>query len=279
MTTASDNVALLKVSGAQVIYPNGTVALRCADLSIRAGEFLVLLGPSGAGKSTLLRCLNGLVRLSAGSLKTGDLGPVESREVLRAHRKRTGMVFQQHQLIGRLSALDNVLTGRLGYHGALRTLFPLPRVDRLIALESLARVGLLQYALTRADQLSVGQQQRVGVARALAQRPRIMLADEPIASLDPAAAVQVLSLIHDVCKADGIAAVVSLHQVELARRFADRVIGIHAGSVAFEGAPAALDSSALERIYGGAHADATGSGYHSGPQSEVAGEPAAALAA
>lgn len=277
MTAASDSEVVLNLSRGQVTYANGTAALRSVDLSIRAGEFLVLLGPSGAGKSTLLRCLNGLVRLSAGSLTAGDLGPIESREVLRTHRKRTGMVFQQHQLIGRLSALDNTLTGRLGYHGALRSLFPPSRADKLIALESLARVALLQYALTRADQLSVGQQQRVGVARALAQRPRIMLADEPIASLDPAAASQVLSLIHDICKADGIAAVVSLHQVELARRFADRIIGIHAGSVAFEGTPAALGPAALERIYDGSHSIAESSG-HPAPQSEVVREPAALTA-
>ena len=279
MTTASDGKVLLSISRAQVTYPNGTVALKATDLSVRAGEFLVLLGPSGAGKSTLLRCLNGLVRLTCGELSAADFGPIENREALRAHRKRTGMVFQQHQLIGRLTALENVLTGRLGYHGALRSFFPLPREDKRIALEALARVALIEYALTRADQLSVGQQQRIGIARALAQQPRIMLADEPIASLDPAASAHVLTLIHDICKADGIAAVVSLHQVDLACRFADRIVGIHAGKLAFEGKPDALDAVALERIYGGARADATVSAHRAAPQTGSSVETASALAA
>jgi phosphonate transport system ATP-binding protein len=176
------------------------------------------------------------------------------RAALRQLRMRAAMVFQQHQLIGRLSALDNVLTGRLGFHSGLRTLLPLPREDRLIALEALERVGLLDFALRRCDQLSGGQQQRVGMARALAQRPRVVLADEPVASLDPSTAQRVLALIHDVCQSAGIAAVVSLHQVDLARRFADRVVGLSAGRVVFDDAPAMLDAGALERIYGAAPA-------------------------
>src|SRR5262245_43610239 len=242
--------AVVRVRGACVTYPNGHDALHAVDLHVEAGEFLVLLGPSGAGKSTLLRSLNGLVPLSAGQAEADDIGLLAGAAALRAFRKRTGMVFQQHQLIGRLSALANVLTGRLGYHGALRTLLPMPRADKLIALESLDRVGVLEYALRRVDQLSVGQQQRVGIARALAQRPRLMLADEPVASLDPATAMRVLALIHDVCKADGIAAVVSLHQVALARRFADRVIALAGGRVLFDGPPGLLDEAALARLYG-----------------------------
>ena len=241
---------LLRLRGAAVTYPNGRRALVHADLEVTAGEFLVLLGPSGAGKSTLLRGLNGLVPLTEGTLEADDLGIVRGAAPLRALRKRTGMVFQQHQLIGRLSALANVLMGRLGYHSALRTLLPLPRADKVIALHALDRVGLLDRALNRVDQFSGGEQQRVGVARALAQQPRLVLADEPVASLDPATAAHVLTLIHDVCKADGIAAIVSLHQVALARRFADRIVGLAKGAVVFEGRPDALDTSALTRIYG-----------------------------
>ena len=245
----------LDIQGAQVVYPNGHVAVRPTDLSLRSGEFVVLLGASGAGKSTLLRALNGLVPLSGGMLVSLQQGPIRDRRALRTHRKATGMIFQQHQLIGRLPALDNVLTGRLAYHSSLRSIFPLPKADRLIALQALERVGLLDCALKRVDQLSGGQQQRVGIARALAQRPRIMLADEPVASLDAANAQRVLSLIHSICKADGIAALVSLHQVDLARRYADRVIGIRAGSLVFAGPAERLDALALERIYGGsAHA-------------------------
>ena len=247
-------MTVLSLHAASITYPDGTQALQATDLDIAAGEFAVLLGTSGAGKSSLLRCLNGLVPLSGGTVEAATLGVVRDRAAWCALRKRTGMVFQQHQLIGRLTALDNVLTGRLGYHGALRNLFPLPRADKLIALECLDRVGMLDCALRRVDQLSGGQQQRIGVARALAQHPRLVLADEPVASLDPATAAQVLALIHDVCKADRIAALVSLHQVELARRFADRIVGLRGGAVVFDGAPSALDDAALARIYGpGAH--------------------------
>lgn len=240
---------VLALERARVVYPNGVVGLDGIDLECRAGEFVVLLGPSGAGKSTLLRTLNGLVPLTAGVLKGEGEAVIADRALLRAHRRRTAMVFQHHQLIGRMTALDNVLTGRLGHHGGLRAVLPLPRADRLIALDALARVGLLDRALTRADSLSGGQQQRVGLARALAQQPRILLADEPVASLDPATARHVLKLIHDVCKASGIAAVVSLHQVELARAFADRIVGVRAGRIACDGPPAALDGATVDHLY------------------------------
>jgi phosphonate transport system ATP-binding protein len=159
------------------------------------------------------------------------------------------MVFQQHQLIGRQTVLKNVLTGRLGYHSSWRTLLPLPAADRRFALDCLERVGLLQCALRRADQLSGGQQQRVGIARALAQAPSLILADEPVASLDPETARKVLTLLYDICRTDGIAAIVSLHQVDLARDFADRIIGIADGAVAFDGPPDDLSESLLDRIY------------------------------
>ena len=241
---------VLAARGLGVAYPNGHRALHPTDLHVAQGEFLVLLGPSGAGKSTLMRALNGLVPPTEGDVWLQDVGVARNRPALRQLRLRAAMVFQQHQLIGRLSALDNVLTGRLGFHSGLRTLLPLPREDRLIALEALERVGLLDFALRRCDQLSGGQQQRVGMARALAQRPRVVLADEPVASLDPATAQRVLALIHDVCQSAGIAAVVSLHQVDLARRFADRVVGLSAGRVMYDDTPDALDAGALERIYG-----------------------------
>ena len=159
------------------------------------------------------------------------------------------MVFQQHHLIGRLTALENVLTGRLASHGTLRTLLPLPRSDRMIALEALERVGLADRALHRADQLSGGQQQRVGIARAITQRPEIILADEPVASLDPETSVKVLGDLHRICREDGITTIVSLHQVELARRFADRIVGLANGHIVFEGTTAELGSANLEKIY------------------------------
>lgn len=249
MTNTATHHSVLSLHHARVVYATGTIGMERTTLSVKAGGFTVLLGPSGAGKSTLLRALNGLVPLSEGTLHAEGGEPILDREALRAHRLRTAMVFQQHQLIGRLTTLDNVLTGRLGHHNSLRTLFPLPQRDRRIALEALDQVHLLDRALTRADQLSGGQQQRVGLARALAQEPHIILADEPVASLDPATARHVLALIRDVCRARGIAAVVSLHQVDLAREFADRIVGVRAGRVVFDGAPPALDENAARHIY------------------------------
>lgn len=248
MTTHTAN-SVLSLQDASVVYNAGVVGMENTSVSFTAGEFVVLLGPSGAGKSTMLRALNGLVPLTQGTLHTQGGKPIAGNTALRAHRRRTAMVFQQHQLIGRLTALDNVLTGRLGHHGGLRAMFPLPRHDRLIALNALDQVQLLDRALTRADRLSGGQQQRVGLARALAQEPHIILADEPVASLDPATARHVLALIHGVCKAQGIAAVVSLHQVELARVFADRILGVRAGRIVFDGAPSGLDDAAVQHIY------------------------------
>ena len=242
---------MLSIYDLQVTYPGRLTALNPTSLTFDQGEFSVLLGPSGAGKSTLLRCLNGLVRPTNGQVVSTAHGDIHSGSVtLRRHRAATGMVFQHHHLIGRLTALANVLVGRLGHHSALRSLLPLPLADRRIALEALERVGLLDRALTRVDQLSGGQQQRVGIARAVAQQPRLILADEPVASLDPATAARVLDLLRTICKADGITAVVSLHQVDLARGFADRVIGLQAGAVVFDGTPDQLCEASLERIYG-----------------------------
>jgi phosphonate transport system ATP-binding protein len=240
---------MIELREVSVIYPTGQAALRAASVAFSAGQFTVLLGPSGAGKSTLLRCLNLLTRPSCGTVRAEDLGALEDRRLLRAHRRRTGMVFQQHHLILRHSALRNVLMGRLGYHGIWRSLFPLPARERRVALECLERVGLLHKALERAENLSGGERQRVGIARALAQGPRLILADEPVASLDPATAHKVLGLLHRVCKEDGITAVVSLHQVDLARAYADRLIGLNQGRVVFDGTPDGLAPEALGSIY------------------------------
>ncbi len=241
---------MIRVEGLEVVYPNGTRALAPVSLEFDPGAFTVLLGASGAGKSTLLRCLNGLVRPSAGRVVAADAGDIARGAALRRHRRRTGMVFQQHQLIGRVSVLGNVLTGRLGYHSWLRTLLPFGRAERLAALAALERVGLLETALRRADQLSGGQQQRVGIARALVQQPRMILADEPVASLDPATAERVLAQLAAICREDGLTAIVSLHQLEFARRFADRIVALAGGAVVFDGPPAALDAAAIGRIYG-----------------------------
>ena len=245
MNDQRERAVALRLIAAGVVYPNGTRALHPTSLDFAEGAFTVLLGPSGAGKSTLLRSLNGLVPLSEGHVETIRLGVVRGTRGWREHRRSTGMVFQQHQLIGRLTAFANVLTGRLGHHSTLRSLLPLSPAEKHLALDALERVGLLEFALRRADQLSGGQQQRVGIARALAQAPNLILADEPVASLDPAPSER------DICRQDGLSAIVSLHQVDLARQFADRIIGIGGGRVVFDGPPKDLDEAAIRRIYGG----------------------------
>lgn len=246
---------MLTVEGVTVSYPNGALAIDAVDAKFQAGELVVLLGPSGAGKSTLLRCMNGLIRPTRGDVKVDGLGSIfQSGRALREHRRRTGMIFQQHHLIGRLTALQNVLLGRLGHESPLRSLLPFSRADRVIALAALDRVGLIDRALERADRLSGGQQQRIGIARAMAQEPTILLADEPIASLDPASAERVLSDLRRICKEDGITAIVSLHQIDFARAFADHIIGLSAGRIAFQG-ETPLETADLDRLYGRAAAD------------------------
>ncbi len=247
--------AALIAEAVEVVYRGGARGLHATSLAIEAGQFVVLLGASGAGKSSLLRTFNGLVQPSAGRVHVPGLGSLDRPRVLHEHRRRTGMVFQQHHLIGRLSVLDNVLMGRLGDHRSLATLLPWSRCEKERALAALERVGLLEHALRRADELSGGQQQRVGIARALVQQPRLLLADEPVASLDPATAERVLCLLHVICKSDGLTAVVSLHQVHFARQFADRIVGLAAGRVVFDGVAADLSEAAVRSLYGTARPD------------------------
>ncbi|MGD1948888.1 MAG: phosphonate ABC transporter ATP-binding protein [Leptolyngbyaceae cyanobacterium] len=230
-----------------VTYANGVTALKSVSLQLNRGEFAVVLGSSGAGKSTLLRTINYLTPPTQGRITVDELGDLSNPQVLHLHRQRTGMIFQQHQLIERQSALQNVLMGRLAYHSFWRSLLPLPQTDQQIALDCLERVGLIDKALTPVRSLSGGQKQRVGIARALAQQPQLMLADEPIASLDPASAHKVLSLLHTICKTDGIAALLSLHQVDFAKEYGDRIIGLAHGRVIFDGPPS--EHHNLDEIY------------------------------
>lgn len=241
---------MLTIKNLEMTYAGGITALQKTSLEFEKGCFTVLLGTSGAGKSTLLRCLNFLNIPTKGEVIADGIGPLENtRYCLRAHRKNTAMIFQQHQLIERHTALANVLMAFLGSYGTLRSLFPQQRADKVFALECLERVGLLDKALSRVDNLSGGQQQRVGIARALAQKPKLILADEPVASLDPETSNRVLSILHRITKEDNISAIVSLHQVELARQFADRVIGLSDGEVVFDGKAVDLTPEALELIY------------------------------
>ena len=262
-STPSESV--ICTNALEVTYKNNLKALKSTSLDIVQGSFVVLLGTSGAGKSTLLRSLNGLVKPTAGSVTAAGLGDLANLSTLQRHRRQTGMIFQQHHLIGRLNVLNNVLLGRLGHHSGWRMFCPWTRSEKEHALAVIDRVGLLERALARADQLSGGQQQRVGMARALVQQPRLLLADEPIASLDPNTSLRLLQLLHDICKSDGLTAVVSLHQVDFARQFADRIIGLKHGTVVFDGPPQALSERHVKELYQhhtGAEASAASAEQH-----------------
>lgn len=219
------------------------------DMDVKAGEFVVMLGLSGAGKSTLLRCMNGLNQPDSGTLQVGgiDLMQKHSRRDLARH---VAMVFQHHNLVQRLSVRKNVLTGRLGQVGTLASVLQLfKQSDIALADECLQRVGLAHKADERTEALSGGQMQRVGIARALAQQPQVILADEPVASLDPKTARSVLQYLRDATRELGIAVVCNLHQVDYAREFSDRVVGLSQGRMVFDGAPDALDEATLNAIY------------------------------
>ncbi|MHB8066577.1 MAG: phosphonate ABC transporter ATP-binding protein [Desulfobaccales bacterium] len=240
---------MIRLENVSLQFPGGITALHPLFLEIRAGQFTVLLGASGAGKSSLIRCLNLLQPPTTGAVFVEGLGKLDHPQLVRKHRRQTAMIFQQHQLIGRRTAWENVLLGRLAYYSTWRSLLPLPRGDQVLALECLERVGLLNKAMERVDALSGGEQQRVGIARALAQKPRLILADEPVASLDPTSAQKIMDLLQDICKKDGITAIVSLHQVELALAYANRIVALAKGKIVFDGSPADLDPARLEGIY------------------------------
>lgn len=227
------------------------------DMDVRPGEFLVMLGLSGAGKSTLLRCMNGLNRPDSGTLQVGGMDLMQ-RHARRDLARHVAMVFQHHNLVPRLSVRQNVLTGRLGQVGTLASVLQFFRQgDIALADQCLERVGLAHKAGERTEALSGGQMQRVGIARALAQQPQVILADEPVASLDPKTARSVLQYLRQATREMGIAVVCNLHQVEYAREFGDRVVGLAQGRMVFDGRPEELDDAALESIY---HPAAPGAG-------------------
>ena len=249
---AAAEPASVELSGVTKHYV-GTKALSSVSMRVEQGEFVVLLGPSGAGKSTIFRCITALTAPDQGHVEVlGEhIGQLDKRE-LRVARRGIGLIFQQLNLIGRISALKNVLAGRLGHVSAWRVLLHMfPERDRQQALANLDRVGLLRYAYQRADSLSGGQQQRVAIARALSQESRVILADEPVSSLDPESSETVLEILRGIGHERGIGVLCSLHQVDLAKRFADRIIGVRAGSIVFDGTAEELDDAALERIYRG----------------------------
>lgn len=242
---------MISLSGVTKRYPDGTVALRNASLEVPQGEFLVLLGRSGAGKSTLLRCMNRLIDPTEGSITIDGIRVEKLRGgKLRKLRRRVGMIFQEFHLVKRKRVIDNVLHGRLGHKTGLSAALGLfNEAEKREAYDILTRLGLEDQAFKRADQLSGGQKQRVAIARAMMQNPVVMLADEPVASLDPAASENVLGYLKRICKEEGITAVVSLHQVEYARVFADRIVALSDGEIIFDGLPDELNDATVERLY------------------------------
>jgi phosphonate transport system ATP-binding protein len=221
--------------------------LRNVSLTVGTGEFVALLGASGAGKTTLLRCVAGLDAIDGGTI---DVAGVPVAALRHRARRQVAVIFQRFNLVQRLTALDNVLAGRLGHVGAWRGMTRrFGRADRLLALESLERVGLLDYAMRRVDTLSGGQQQRVAIARALAQQPDLIVADEPVASLDPGIGAQVLTVLRRCCAEQGVAVLCSLHQVDWARQFADRVVGLAHGATVLDVPVSAFDDGLAQRLY------------------------------
>jgi len=246
---------------ASKVYPNGTVGLKDVTLTIQDGEFVAIIGRSGAGKSTLLRAVNRMHDITEGTLTVEgvNVSTLKGKE-LRRFRRGIGMVFQSFNLVTRTTVIRNVLSACVPEMPFWRVLLgAFRKQDKITALESLDKVGILDKAYIRADQLSGGQQQRVALARTLAQNPKIILADEPVAALDPVTAKQVMQDFVRINKDLGISILLNIHHVELAIEYADRIIGIRAGQIVYDGPAKAVDQTVLNSIYG-----------ESGPQEETA---------
>ncbi|GAB4385125.1 phosphonate ABC transporter ATP-binding protein [Albidovulum sp.] len=243
---------MLRLRNLTKTYKTGDQALKAIDLEVPNGQVLALIGPSGAGKSTLIRCINRLVEPTEGEVWLDDqeltrLGP----GALRRARREMGMIFQEYALVERLTVMENVLSGRLGYVGFWRSFlrrFPQADVDEAFRL--LDRVELLHMADKRADELSGGQRQRIGICRALIQNPKLLLVDEPTASLDPKTSRQIMRLITELCRERGLAAIINIHDVALAQMFVPRVVGLRFGEIVYDGGPEGLTADKLTEIYG-----------------------------
>lgn len=243
---------MLRVENLTKIYPDGTEALRNVSFKVEDGEFLTVIGLSGSGKSTLLRCINRLIDPTEGRVIWDDIDITAAKgKELRHIRRHIGMIFQQFNLVKRSSVMINVLSGRLGYANPWSSLVhSFTAQDRRRAVAALERVGIAEKADNRADQLSGGQQQRVGIARALMQEPRLMLADEPVASLDPVLAHSILRYLEVLNQQDGITVLCSLHFLDLVHRYATRVIGLKDGELVFDGLPSELTRERFKQVYG-----------------------------
>lgn len=248
----STNQGAIRFRKANITYPNGVVGMKSLDLDIEPGEFVVVVGSSGAGKSTLLRAVNGLNPLTSGEVEVDGVAvPQKQGAELRALRKRVGMIFQDFRLVKRMSVMSNVLIGRLAHVPGWRAMLNLwPAHDREVAMQALERVGIPDKAWVKASELSGGQQQRVGIARALAQEPAIILADEPVASLDPVTTHQIMKDLVRINRELGITTLVNLHFLDLARQYGQRIIGLRFGELVYDGSAATVTDEDFREIYG-----------------------------
>ena len=243
---------MIEIQNLHKVYPNGTVALTDVNFTVNDGEFLVVIGLSGSGKSTLLRCINRLIEPTQGKVIWDGVDvTAASGAEMRRIRRQIGMVFQQFNLVRRSSVITNVLAGRLGYANPWMSLLGFwPKEERDRAWRALNRVGIADKADARADALSGGQQQRVGIARALMQEPRLILADEPVASLDPVLSHSILQYLEQLNRDEKITVICSLHFLDLVHRYATRVIALKDGKKVFEGLPPEIDRARFKEIYG-----------------------------
>lgn len=245
-------VTVLKFENVNKYYSNKVHALHNISLDIEAGEFVAVIGPSGSGKSTLLRTVNRLIDVSDGRIYVDgvDITNIKGKN-LRAVRRKIGMIFQNYNLVYRLSVLQNVLHGYLGYLDGIKGILGIyPEEEKLRAIHLLEEMGLGAFCYNRAADLSGGQKQRVGIARAIMQRPKILLADEPIASLDPSSAKNIMDILAGLVKNKNITCIVNLHQLDVARKYATRIVGLSKGTVVFDGRPEGLTEAIIEKIYG-----------------------------
>ncbi len=233
-------------------YKTGDRALKGITLEVPDGQVMALIGPSGAGKSTLIRCVNRLVEPTSGTVHLNELDLTSlNQSQLRKARRRMGMIFQEYALVERLSVMENVLSGRLGYVGFWRSYFrKFPQSDVDEAFRLLQRVGLDHMCDKRADELSGGQRQRVGICRALIQNPELLLVDEPTASLDPKTSRQIMRLIRELCAERKLSAIINIHDVLLAQMFSERIVGLQMGEIVYDGPPDGLEPDVLTQIYG-----------------------------
>jgi phosphonate transport system ATP-binding protein len=246
-------VSELRIVRVSKEYLPGKPVLRDIWLDIGGTGITAIIGPSGTGKSTLIRCINRLIDPTSGEIlfEGKDLAKLAGAE-LRAARRRIGMVFQEYNLVERLTVMENLLSGRLGYVSAWRAFRrKFSNADIQRAFDLLTRVGLADFANRRADELSGGQRQRVGICRAVMQSPGLLLADEPTSSLDPKTSVEIMELMRDLARENNVPVVINIHQVQLAQRFAERIIGMSGGLVVYDGAPDGLTQDILQKIYGG----------------------------